>query len=184
VGQTVIPEEKKPQLRKDFTGLSPTKRCLKPSDLPGWALIGISRKILSGKKWREVGAEINKEPSHLYRYFQTPGGKEYAAGIQEQRDAMTDPVQIARLGAMLEAPYWQQEAFVHYLAVKEAGDFAEMGRTIRHQLKVTGVEQPENKQQGPAVIVINNQQQPMSVEYQMGDSTHTKVIDAEIIEDG
>ena len=179
--------EKRHLIKRDMTGKSPTERCQTPADLPHWAKLGITRKILSGMKWKQVAEEIGQKPALLYRYWQTPGGKQWEAAIKEQAAGIEDPVALARLGASLEAPFWQLQQILHYEAARAAGDLGEAGRTIREALKISGVVAAE-KQQGPAVIVINNTgtiqpgEVPYSVEIEMGDSDH-KVIEAEIIDE-
>lgn len=170
---------------RNWKGLSIHERCLTPADLPEWAKLGIVRQGMSGRTFKAIAEEFEQPPAYLHAYAGSPGGKAFRAIVAERVAELNDnPVEKARYGASMEGPYWVLEMRLLYEAARKAGDINEMGRIARHMLKVTGVERPEDKNAAPAVIIIN--QQPgttLSVEKLMGESTHERVIDAEIIGD-
>lgn len=169
---------------KDYTGMSAYKRCKTMADLPPWAKQALWRRIACpDETYTQTAALWKRRGRQLQVYAHTPGGKECREAALKILNDMEDPVARARFMASLAAEPLTMQAFSILRMALDKNDLSEAAKQNRFLLEMIGVKQPDSKVVGPTVFNVTFGDTTFTLEAPMGDATHEKIIDAEIIDE-
>lgn len=154
------------------------------SDLPRWVKTALAYCEIFGDTYEEAAKRAGRTGKTLGNYASSPAGQKWRAALNGISD---NPVQLAETLIKSQTFDMSLEYLQVYEAAKAANDYKEQRLIIMDWLNRGGVERSGGASLSdfkPTIVVNVTGGIGSSIDVEMSESEHTRVLDAEVISDG